>query len=300
MSSVTVVPHGDNHIHAMVKGRLTKDVVKKMKGGGTTSVAMYAEYCDDFRLIGELDKLESLYLSGEVKNIDWERLYELGCLKQLGISDLYATDIDFSRFENLNYLNMTVGRKINSVSVISSKLKAFRLYKCPFDNLSFIASTPNLKSLSLMSSHRLKTLQGIEELKKLSLLELEGLVNLNDIRSMAKLSSLRSLLIINCNRIDDVEALSTLTNLEELLIGFDVDNIKFLKAMTGLKRLRISSKIADGDLHTLLEMPNLEGVLFQNRRHYSHKEKEVHEIFESRGLVQLGNQQGMVRFPDYV
>ena len=74
-------------------------------------------------------------------------------------------------------------------------------------------------------------------------------------------------------------------NLRELLV-LDCGPIESLAPLRGVPLETLffyeSTNIRDGDLGVLLDLPHLKGTAFADRRHYSHKLKEIEAVLATR------------------
>ena len=99
---------------------------------------------------------------------------------------------------------------------------------------------------------------------------------LERLSGIENLSSLRSLTLNGCSLLSDLAPLAGLESVEHLVIS-DWKNIDTLKPVQDLKNLRAfaftgeRTKVLDGDLSPLENLPQLSMLAFASRRHYTHK-----------------------------
>ncbi|HEY6077766.1 MAG TPA: hypothetical protein VIW29_03140, partial [Polyangiaceae bacterium] len=113
-----------------------------------------------------------------------------------------------------------------------------------------------------------------EALKRLTFFGVYRAGSLALLDGIEALTQLRQLEVNSCRRIERLEPLSGLRQLRELQLCND-GRIASLAPLLGLKHLSVflfyeSTDVADGDLSVLKKLPELEHVVFMDRRHYSH------------------------------
>lgn len=90
----------------------------------------------------------------------------------------------------------------------------------------------------------------------------------------------------NCQNIRSLQCLSSLVSLETLHLASmgELDSLSFLVFLTQLECFNFSgsTNIKDGNLTLLTKLPKLKLVGFQNRKHYTHKFKELQKILDAR------------------
>jgi len=127
---------------------------------------------------------------------------------------------------------------------------------CNIAIIGDLSCLTSLRRLKIVRGTKLASLAGIEVLRRL-----------------------RELHIETCRKITKIDPIGKLEGLERLLLPNNGE-IESIKALRGLKKLRQflfyeSTNIKDGDLTPLKDLPNLQDVAFQPRRHYNLKEEEL-------------------------
>jgi hypothetical protein len=102
----------------------------------------------------------------------------------------------------------------------------------------------------------LASLAGLDALEGLERLQIDGCKQFGDLEPIAKCNRLEFLSVANAGSIPSLAPIRRLSNLK---------HVSFVE----------STQIEDGDLSMLLELPSLEKVSFQNRRHYSHTREQI-------------------------
>jgi hypothetical protein len=152
------------------------------------------------------------------------------------------------------YLYGYTGKTAGDIARLST-LQNLQLTNGPLSDFSDLSRMPNLWALGVYYHRKLETLEDIGRISGLEVLSLECCKRIEDISPLTDLTNLRVLDLMNMGDINSLEPLQPLVNLEEFY---------------ALE----STKITDGDLSVLASLPKLRRVIFQNRRHYSHKLEE--------------------------
>lgn len=194
--------------------------------------------------------------------------------------------LDFSNFPQLNEASIEWNNKIINLNQCK-ELNSLVLWKFKPRSGSFkeLKGLSNVTSLKVTQSPII-SLSGLEELPHLENFEayyLSKLENLNGIDAIRH--SLRSLILDNCKKLHDYEdALSSLASLHKLILGDcgSLKNLEFIKKLNALTFFSfVGTDVKDGDLSLLLKR-KFEHVGFDDKRHYSHKMKEVNPGFSSK------------------
>ena len=249
---------------------------------------------DNIEFLKDCPSLEYLkvYPSISAVDFDYSPVYQLPNLRALqcetmyGLKATYDVDedvkiskIDYSRFKNLKMLT------INGVEGHLNTNQAGDIVSLYFDSgfpgtKTLTGSIPNkaLEYFTICQSS-VCSLEGIEDASKLCWLELSYNRHLTDISALKYLSnSLKYLDIQMCGKIRDFSVLCELHNLEFLTLRGtnSLQNLSFLKEMPKLKNFHLTMNVADGNLSLCEKVPY---VTIQNRRHYSHKDKDLPKQF---------------------
>ena len=136
-----------------------------------------------------------------------------------------------------------------------------------------------------INSTPIQSLDGIEAARKLHRLELSYNRSLTDISALRHLKdSLQLLEIEACGKIRDFSVLNELENLEFLTLkGSNVlPDLSFLRSLPKLKNLHLTMCVEDGDLSLCEHLPY---ARIQNRKHYSHKDKDLPKDYTDPNVV---------------
>jgi Leucine-rich repeat (LRR) protein len=253
-----------------------------------------------------LDECVSYILENQIFKVALENVTEamfpdLSFFKKLGISSLAinSSSLNLSKFPVLEtlqelYLNDFQGLVICSAFpglkfCAMDWEKKFRnpLRGCQLETLYIRSFSPPSFDLREIDEQRLLshlhitqtsiiTLRGVESLESLAQLEIHYAPKLIDIASVAALKkNLRALSLFNAKNIENLDVISGLTNLETLILNGlgDIPTIKFIRNLPNLTELRLyETNVVDGDMSPCLEIFD---VGFTNRKHYTHKMKDM-------------------------
>lgn len=237
--------------------------------------------------LGFLEELPNLR-SIEIYNFDVKDVSPIWVLKNLeciGLECFFNKCGDFSEFSRLTYF---FGRWRPSAKTIFSvrTLLHLNVTGYPYEDLQALQNLQELKVL-MLTSRKLTALNGIEKFSALEKLDLHGCTQLKSLDGIENASNALSFLWIDtCKRITDVNAIG----LHGLVRVLRVTNCRSISSLcplsncTHLEELTfVETKIEDGDMSILLEIPRLRVTHFGNRRHYSHTHSEIQQALNKRG-----------------
>ena len=237
----------------------------------------------DRAIVSTLVNLETLFIEHSVEGIDFSQLVRL---RRCVISD--ARDIgNVAACPVLEELRVSPAPKVDTLAtfVPLQKLTLLLLDAAPLLSLRHIEQLPALRELHLMRCRRLESLDGIENTQLVKL----GLYRLSRLRTLAPLTqcaTLRELELDACKQIEDMERLGRRSGLEILTIrsGRPIPSLAFLRHLEHLRYFgSFVTKIVDGNLGLLLELPALEQVaIHPPMRHYSHTDQQLNESLQAR------------------
>jgi Leucine-rich repeat (LRR) protein len=221
-------------------------------------------------------------LSLEVLTSSVENLPVIQCLSKLRFLSLglvITERVDFSHFPELEEVHLGWSPKAESVFGCTSLRKVLMTnYRSKGGDLSAFCSLSNLECLWLKVCNIIR-IGDLSRLTHLRELEINRATKLESSDGVEVLHELRQLHIETCRRITRIDPIGRLENLERLLLPNDgaIESIKPLRKLKKLRRFSFyeSTNIMDGDLTPLKELPHLEHVAFQERRHYNLKRKDL-------------------------
>lgn len=146
-----------------------------------------------------------------------------------------------------------------------------------------------LEQLIFKDVPRIETLDGVEDLPALAELGVFGSRRLADITALARSQApIQKVMLENCRAIPDVTPVADLRTLT--FLGFsECGDIPSLAPLAGLDRLEVlyaygTTRVVDGNLSILLELPRLREVRMQDRRHYRPRVRAVQQQIATRAV----------------
>jgi protein phosphatase 1 regulatory subunit 7 len=255
-------------MHYAQEKKITRIYLQKNFGFNLSDVDFFKKY-DFFTEVSVIKDLNDIDVSG------------IQFLKQLVRVTLSNENqgLDFSNFPQLEEASIDWNSKVINLSQCK-KLNSLVLWKFKPKSGSFkeLKGLGNLTSLKITQSD-IKSLSCLEELPHLENFEAYYLSKLEDLSAIDVVRhSLKSLILEKCKKLHDYEdALGSLTVLRKLILS-DCGTLKNLKFVHKLKELVffsfVGTNVEDGDLSLLLKR-KFEWVGFDDKRHYSHKMKEL-------------------------
>lgn len=237
---------------------------------------------DDISFLRQCPSLEYLWVIPAVmaESFDFSPLYDLpnlrwlSCETTFGPKENHSAAIDYSRLPALNRLAATGRKGHENIAA----LRQLRTLICEQgqphgSSLKDVLASPGLETLSICQSP-IRSLDGLDQAPRLHSLSLAYCRRLEDISALSSVGgSLRELDIDQCGKIRDFSALADLPNLESLRLqgSNTLPDLQFIRNIPNLKSFVFRMNSADGDLSMCFGIPH---VVIQNRKHYSHKDKD--------------------------
>lgn len=241
----------------------------------------------------EVDFLRGFpHLKGLVLNAgrarDLSVLHELSDLETLtlNIPSRPRLQLDFSAFPRLRRLGLYWNPGFESISALANLEELF-VFNPPDPDLGRFATLGALRRLELSGGSKLLSTDGIAPLRELRFLGLYHQRSLEELRGLAPLRSLDSLALESCRRVRDIDEISQISTLRMLKLANcgDLPTLEPLRALTRLERFFAweSTRVLDGDLSVLTELPRLREVALRSRRSYRPSVEEIERTIASRG-----------------
>lgn len=238
---------------------------------------------EDIQFLSECPALEYLWVLPAIGSgdFDYSPAYKLPNIKWLrcdtttGLNDEQVASVDYSRFSGLRRLSIHGAKGHQNVALASNVVSLIFDFGYPnAKDLRNCFSGTVLRNFAICQAP-ITSLSGIEISSQLRRLELSCNRKLADISALQNLQeTLVCLEIDTCGKISDFSVLEKLHNLEYLTLkGSNIlPNLSFLKNMPNLKYLHLTMNVADGDLRLCERLPY---ARIKNRKHYSHKDKDL-------------------------
>ncbi len=215
--------------------------------------------------------LQSLFLPTTIGDVT--ALQSLTQLRQVILGDI-DQQIDLRHQTLLESLHLDWRNEHQGIDA-SRRLREFVAYGFleSGEGIQSLPMWPYLQHLTLHEA-RITSLKGIERFGWLSHLTITHARRLIDISSVSGMQ-IRSLCLDTCRRLSDWTVLESLRELETLVLVRcgPIPTLQFLNRLPNLRRLVFSgTNVEDGNLEPCLR---LKSVVFDNKRHYSHRRKDI-------------------------
>lgn len=227
---------------------------------------------DNLEFLENCPHLKELGIDGDYIT-DYSALYGMQQLEILSISNPNG-EMDFSALKTLKAFGGVWNTKMKNLGKCPH-LQDLLLWKYKNKDLEEFSGLRNLRTLCIRQS-QITSLKGCGGLTKLQKLELSNLRNFEYIDELEHLSnSLTELDFEACSKIVNHEYVACLKSLEWLRFTKcgNIDSLDFIRDMSSLKNFSfMDTNIVNGDLSPCI---GLEYVGFNDKKHYSHRFKEL-------------------------
>ncbi len=229
---------------------------------------------ENLSLIKNLTELQMLDICDyTIKDVSG--IHCLKNLKELHISTHCKTPIDLSNFGRLESLALFWRKGASGFESLKNLKKLF-LYKYnpACKDLSELTALEKLEYLSLKLP-AIEAVGNLENLRSLKFLGIYGGTKLQNIDGLTGLENLQTLEIDTCKKIGSINIVGQISSLENLSVSNcgEIESLKPISKLVNLTELRFieSTNITDGDIKIVSNLPKLEKIIFQNRKHYNLK-----------------------------
>ncbi len=292
-----IYPLSDGNIRILVKDRLSEEIIDYIAEKPFDKLALsYGSWSDVGRLIKHKKKIK--YLSIESDDIDWKSVSELSYIERLFISGRYKCNLEFSKLIRLKHLNTDWNDGYEKTLKNLNNLKSLVIRNYREKDFKTLEKMDELEFLEIVGTRTLNSLSSFENIKKLRYLEIHNCGKLADVSEAIELPKLESLWLSNCKMENDYSVLGELKTINEIFIGGEMKDLKWLKKLKTLTKLRFNCKLEDGGLDFLYEMPNLKLVIFNDKRNFSIKLNDMKKYLENKGYDQAVLRQERVSISD--
>lgn len=178
--------------------------------------------------------------------------------------------------------------QIQGSIVFASQLESLSVASYAGSDLEPLGSLSSLASVVMKERPKLRSLDGIEAFPWLAHLEVHRARNLVDISGLQQVSSpiLEVLQLPSCQKVLDIASVASCTSLRffELSEGAEIPSVAALSDLLRLERpyLYGSTKVADGDLLPIANLPRLRDFRMVNRRNYTPSTLVIKEEIDRR------------------
>lgn len=215
------------------------------------------------------DRLVGLEVSGDFA--DDSDVVRCSNLEELNLNTSCQGGLDWERLTGLTRLFVYEDR-ISGALASLQRLTSLHIHQASDEQIQLASSLPLLADLTL-SATRMRAVESLSGFgDRLTHLRVRQGPSLRGFEDLSRLSAIRVLLLDSCRRLDSLEFVSGMRELEVLAVS-DCGGVESLHPLTRCPRLQWlhfdgSTKIQDGDLSVLGQMPHLRGAYFQKRRNY--------------------------------
>lgn len=235
-----------------------------------------------------LEFLRALGFLRGVEIYDWDvkELTPLLALPQLELLGLQCQfkNIDFAAHFPRLQLASFIWRPGSESFLTCRTLALLFVEGYPFEDLTPLSKLGALRRLHV-NSRQLVRASGAEQLPELKHLTFAFCPALSDIEDLARCQAIEVLEFNCCKKLAELSPLSSLKRLRRLLIenGAQIASIKPLRHDEALEEVYLpGTKIGDGDLRPLLDLPNLRRVAFPKSRKHSHTMDQINAALARR------------------
>ncbi|MEA2495924.1 MAG: hypothetical protein QOJ29_3835 [Thermoleophilaceae bacterium] len=268
-----VIEDGDDGRRLVVTGRWTPEAAAAVASGDVDELWLnyargFAE--PDLDFIQDWPLLRLLVIARTIEDVS--PVERLSSLESLSIEPSRHAQLDLSRLPRLRDL-FAFARLVEESLADARNLERLALYQSRAETVAAIALPNTLRELELTDSSRLTTLAGVERLDRLERLKVALAPQLREVRSVAALAGTLSILELEtCRKLSSLAGVESLAKLRHLEFG-DCGAIPTLAPLRPLHELQGvyawgDTRIEDGDLSPLAELPRLAELRMRDRGEY--------------------------------
>ena len=263
---------------------------------------------DDISFISEWGFLRGLEVLHRGR-VDLHPIHHLTELGRLRVCTTYPSHLDFKFFRALcdceiewrhHVMNISQCETLRRLVIVYgpdevfdqvlhlSSLRHFSLAYCAIEDVSGLEALRELNSLAVIGCRQVASLPEINHLPELKYLHVAECPRIQS--SALKCSAhsvLRVVRLDACRRLGDLRFVHGLRALEQLWVlnCNEVASLAPIRELMQLRYLNIQgTRIADGDLSVILDLPRLEVAAFDDARSvkYSHKYSDIARVLRTR------------------
>jgi hypothetical protein len=284
--SFAVGPRPNGTIEMVVTGPWSDEAgAAFVDQGADTLLLNYALGFDmpDLRFLDGLPVRNLTVIDRRLQSLD--QIYGLAStLRSMSLTVDPTLTVDLERLPDLTEIRADWGQIRQT---FRSAVHLVRLFAGRYteEDLSVLASAGRLETLVLKDRPRLKSLDGLAGLPGLRHLGIYLATRLSDTGAV-RASMLRELHLEACKKVSTLDDVATCGDLEVLNLsdGANFTSAQPLRALTKLRELLLfgSTRIMDGDLSPIADLPQLQELRMQSRRHYRPSVEEIQKIIADR------------------
>ena len=228
---------------------------------------------------------DMLYLELSDEPVDPAHLEPLSNLRGLQVGGT-RSGIDFSCFPQLEsfFGSWHEGHR-NLDQLQELRHLGFGSFTSKTKDLTPLANITRLDRLDLRQP-KVQSLDGIESLEDLQILDVYRATNLESLSALIHgMPGMRELSLYKCKKIRSYAPIASIERLRRLNLSDCVEtaDLSWTKGMDYLDFFSfVDTKVVDGDLTPLLELPRLRYVGSMNKRHHSHTCEQLMALLEEQ------------------
>jgi len=230
-------------------------------------------WCDtDYSFLCQLNSIEELsIISSEATGL--MAIEEMVNLRELSITTSTKDKVDFTKLLKLEKCYLYWWKGAQSI-LECIQIKNLYLDKLKLKDYTKLTNLKYLDSLTIANC-QVESIDWLKDYNNLNELVFLNCKKLNDFSPIKNCSSLKRLTISGSKLLNDLNFVKGLNNLEVLVVSdnSEINSLAPLVKIRSLKALSFAGNtvIKDGDLSVIIDLPKLSMLMFQARRHYSHK-----------------------------
>lgn len=273
------VKMGNKRQGLLIESKKLKKTIELIKREGISKIELNVQWGYKEKNIDPLVEVADYIKEIEIVNddIDLGLLDKFTQLRKIYIGGDNNSPIDFSYFKYLERCNIFWHKKLKNINSCK-KLKELMLRKfiLSTDSIQFVENLPGLEQLGFIQGkfEDLDLLKNFKHLREFGAFYISALKNIDGLKNVLGLEKLE---IGNCKKIEDYDILGELVKLEYLIISGS-SSLPSLDAIKPLKKLKhfsfVGTNVSDGNLAPLT---GIKYVGFDDKKHYSHKMKDINK-----------------------
>lgn len=199
-------------------------------------------------------------------------------LELLHITTDPSLAIDLARFPRMTDMSAD-WQQVSATIEAAANLRRLHVGRYDRTDLEPLSELVHLKRLALTDRPRLRSLAGLSELPELQELAVPLAKNLVDVSALRGLAQIEDLNMEGCRKLNTVEDLSHCLGLRRLNLSEcgGLPSVAPLRELVSIEDLLMygATKIIDGDLTPIANLPRLKELRMQSRRHYRPSVAEI-------------------------
>lgn len=282
MSPGFAVGRFDDRVEIVVTGAWSDDAAEAIRANNADRLVLnyalgFGEPSLDF--IRDLPIRQLVLLDPRLPDLG--PVYDLApTLELLHVTTDPALTIDISRLSRLTDLAADWAQ-VSCTIEAGARIRRASLRSYAEGDLSPLEALRDLEYLSMKDWPRLQTLAGLSNFVNIKWLRIYRARNLDSIGDLRTASRLEELELVGCRRLSEVVDLTDCLSLRRLNLsdGGNLRTLQPLRKLVNLETLYLfgTTKVVDGDLRPIADLPRLQNLRMRNRRHYRPSVAQIKE-----------------------